>query len=80
MKFGDFIDRLCYSDKMVIQLWLYADGFANPIAIVQPDWEGAKTYSDRKITSIRVEESNSWTLELKIILETPIFGQCFNPD
>lgn len=80
MKFGDFIDRLCYSDKMIIQLYLYDDGFANPIAIVQPDWEGVKPYVDRNISSIRVEETNGWSLELKILLETPIFCQAFDPD
>ena len=80
MKLGDFIERLCYSDKMIIQIYLYDGGFANPIAIVQPDWEGVKSYDDRNILSIRVEESNGWSLELKIILETPIFGQTFNPD
>lgn len=80
MKLKDFIERLCYSDKIIIQIYLYADGFANPIAIIQPDWEGVTPYANRNITSIRVEESNGWSLELKIILETPIFGQTFNPD
>lgn len=80
MKFGDFIGRLCYSDKIVIQIWLYADALANPIAIVQPNWEAVNTYADRKIVSIRVEECNGWSLDLKIILETPIFGQAFDPD
>lgn len=80
MTFGDFIDRLCYSDKMTIQIWLYDGGFANPIAMIHPDWEGAKNYSDRKISSIRFEEANAWVIELKIIFEECIFGQCFNPD
>lgn len=79
-KFGDFIDRLCYSDKVTIQIRLYADGFDNPIAIVEPYWKGVEPYVDRKITSIRIEEFNSWVLEMKILLETPIFGQAFNPD
>lgn len=80
MKFGDFIDRLCYSDKVGIQIWLYADDYANPIAMIAPDWEGVKAYKNREILSIRFEESTSWVLNLKIILETPIFGQAFNPD
>lgn len=80
MKLRDFIERLCYPDKMIIQIYLYADDLSNPIAVVQPDWEGVNPYSERQITSIRVHEANGWTLELQIILETPIFGQTFNPD
>lgn len=80
MKFGDFIDCLCFSDRLTIRLWLYDGGFDIPIAMIQPNWEGVSTYLDHKITEIRIDESNDRVIDLKIILETPIFGQAFNPD
>lgn len=75
MRLCDFIDRLAYSDKMTIQIWLYDGGFANPIAMIHPDWDGANAYSHRKITSIRVEEANAWVVELKIILESAVYSE-----
>ena len=74
MKFSDFIDRLCYSDNMTIKIWLYDGGFATPIAMIHPDWDGTKPYLDREILSIRVEEANAWVIEFKIMLESLIYS------
>ena len=69
MKVSDFIERLCYSDRWAIQIWFYNGDFSKPIAMVQLDWDGVKAFSDRMISSIRIEESNGWILDLKILLE-----------
>ena len=74
MKFGNFIDILCHSDRMTIRIWLFDSAFDTPIAMIQPEWQGVKNYSDREILSIRIDESNDWVIDFKIVLEPLIYS------